>query len=170
MKANALAWHAAQIPAEIERTLSEAIDENGEIVNEIALAKLESLTREKTVALSDLGSFVKEDLDVKIVHLSDMMAQLSAQQARLEKVRSLCLKVIGDLLPIGEQVKTEFVTLKWHPSEAVVVDVAAELLPEKFQRVKTTCDADKTAIKAALKSGEIVEGARLEKRHSLQVK
>lgn len=167
---NGLAWRAAQIPAEIENTLSDAIDENGEIVNEVALAKLESLTREKTVALTDLGSFVKEDLDVKIGHLDDMIGQLTAQQNRLMKAREICTRVIGELLPVGDKAETDFVKLSWRPSEAVIVDVAPELLPEKFQRIKTTCDADKTAIKAALKSGEIIEGAKLEKRHSLQIK
>lgn len=165
-----LVWQAAQIPAEIERTLVEAIDENGEIVNEIALARLESLAREKTIALTDLGSYIKEDLDVKIGHLHDMIAHIEAQAARFEKARGVCLKVIGDLLPIGEQVKTPLVTLKWHPSEAVVVDVPPELLPEKFQRFKTTCDADKKALKDAIKAGEEIDGVKIEKRFSLQVK
>lgn len=165
-----LAWRAAQIPAEIENTLSDAIDENGEIVNEVALAKLESLTREKTVALTDLGSFVKEDLDVKIGHLDDMIGQLTAQQNRLMKAREICTRVIGELLPVGDKAETPFVKLSWRPSEAVIVDVAPELLPEKYQRIKTTCDADKTALKAALKAGETIEGAKLEKRHSLQIK
>lgn len=167
---NGLAWRAAQIPAEIERTLSDAIDENGEIVNEVALAKLESLTREKTVALTDLGSFVKEDLDVKIAHMQDMMAQLAAQLARYEKAKSVCLNVIGQLLPIGDKAETPFVKLSWRKSEAVVFEGAAELLPAKFQRVKTTVDADKKAIKAAIESGEEVSGAKIETRHSLQIK
>lgn len=167
---NGLAWRAAQIPAEIENTLSDAIDENGEIVNEVALAKLESLTREKTVALTDLGSFVKEDLDVKIGHLDDMIAQLTAQQNRLMKAREICIRVIGELLPVGDKAETPFVKLSWRKSEAVVFEGAAELLPEKFQRVKTTVDADKKAIKAAIESGEEVSGAKIETRHSLQIK
>lgn len=166
----ALVWHAAQIPAQIERTLTEAIDENGEIVNEIALAQLESLAREKTIALTDLGSYVKEDLDVKIGHLEDMIAQLTGNLERMVKARGIVTKVIGDLLPPGETIKTDFVTLKWHPSEAVTVECAPELLPEKFQRIKTTCEADKKALKDALKAGEQIEGAKIEKRFSLQIK
>lgn len=165
-----LIWQAAQIPAEIERTLVEAIDENGEIVNEIALARMESLAREKTIALSDLGSYVKEDLDVRIAHLQDMISQLTANMERIVKARGIVTKVIGDLLPPGETIKTDFVTLKWHPSEAVVVDVAPEMLPEKFQRIKTTCDADKKALKDAIKAGEEIDGVKIEKRFSLQVK
>lgn len=78
--------------------------------------------------------------------------------------------VIQKLLPVGEKMETDFVTLSWRKSEAVVVDGAPELLPEKYQRVKITVDADKTAIKAAIKAGEDVPGARLEMRQNLQIK
>lgn len=172
---NGLAWRAAQIPAEIENTLSDAIDENGEISNEVALAKLESLTREKTVALTDLGSFVKEDLDVKIGHLDDMIGQLTAQQNRLMKAREICTRVIGELLPVGDKAETPFVKLSWKNNPpSVEVGIPPELLPEKYQRiVPAKVEANKKALAEdlkALKDGETIEGARLVQKVSLQIK
>lgn len=168
---NGLAWRAANIPVQIENALAEAIDqETGEIVNEVALERVNYLAEQKTVALEDLGAFVKELETVRIAHLDQVIQELAKKKTRLTKAADVCYEVIGKLLPIGDKIETDFVTLKWHPSEAVVVDCAAELLPTEFQRVKTTCDADKTALKKALKAGEKIEGVHLEKRHSLQIK
>lgn len=166
-----LAWRAANIPVQIENALAEAIDqETGEIVNEVALERVNYLAEQKTVALEDLGAFVKELETVRIAHLDSVIQELAKKKARLQKAADICCDIIGKLLPIGEKLETDFVTLKWHSSEAVLVECAPELLPQEFQRVKTTCDADKTALKKALKAGEKIEGATLEKRHSLQVK
>jgi len=56
--------------------------------------------------------------------------------------------------------------------KVTAVDVTAEVadLPEQFQRVKTTYSADKTALAAALKAGEQIEGASLVERRSWSIK
>jgi hypothetical protein len=166
-----LAWRAAQIPAQIEQAFTDAIDpETGEIVNESALERVNALAHEKTVAIEDLAYFVKELQTVKIAHLDAIIKELATKKARLQKASDICEAVISDLLPVGEKLETDFVKVKWHPSEAVMVDCAPELLPEKFQRIKTTCDPDKKALKDALKAGETIEGARIEKRFGLVIK
>lgn len=54
-------------------------------------------------------------------------------------------------------------------SERVTVDDdLIQQLPDKFKRVKY--EADKTALKEALKSGEQVEGAQITLNYSLQIK
>lgn len=54
-------------------------------------------------------------------------------------------------------------------SERVTVDDdLIQQLPDKYKRVKY--EADKTALKEALKSGEEVEGAQLTTNYSLQIK
>lgn len=55
-------------------------------------------------------------------------------------------------------------------STAVEVVVGAQALPSRFQRVKTTYSADKTALKAALQAGEVVDGADLVKRRSWSIR
>jgi hypothetical protein len=51
------------------------------------------------------------------------------------------------------------------------VDLFAEVadLPEEFVRVKTVHSADKTAIAAALKQGQQIEGATLVERRSWKI-
>lgn len=170
-EAKQLAWRAGSIPAQLEAAFAESIDpDTGEIINEQALQRVEALAAQKTVALTDLGLFVKQADSIYIAHLDSVIAELKARKARIEKARDIAQAVIEKLLPVGEKLETDFVTLSWRKSEAVVVDGAPELLPEKYQRVKITVDADKTAIKAAIKAGEIVPGARLEVRQNLQIK
>ena len=55
-------------------------------------------------------------------------------------------------------------------STAVDVTVDAQALPPRFQRVKMTYSADKTALKAALQAGEAVKGAELVERRSWTIK
>jgi DNA repair exonuclease SbcCD ATPase subunit len=55
-------------------------------------------------------------------------------------------------------------------STAVEVAVAPSALPPRFQKVKMTYSADKTALKAALQAGEAVEGAELVERRSWTIK
>ena len=57
--------------------------------------------------------------------------------------------------------------IKFRSVESVSVpDVAA--LPEKYWRIKPP-EADKTAIKNAIKAGEVVAGAELVKKQSISV-
>lgn len=48
-------------------------------------------------------------------------------------------------------------------------DLAPEDLPEQFRRVKTTTSADRTALAAALKAGEAIDGAQLVERRSWRI-
>lgn len=166
----ALEWKATRIPDEIETALAEAVDENGEIVNEMALERVEALAQQRTVLLSDLGAFVKEMRQVKIEHLGKVIAELKTKKARLEKAVDICEAVIEKVLPVGEKVETDFVKLSWRKSPSVEVSVAAEFLPKEFQRVKTEIEPDKIKIAAALKAGKTVKDAKLVEKYSLQVK
>jgi len=56
--------------------------------------------------------------------------------------------------------------------KVTAVDLIAEVadLPEQFQRVKTIYSADKTAIAAALKQGQQIDGCSLVERRSWSIK
>lgn len=55
-------------------------------------------------------------------------------------------------------------------NQSVEITVDATALPALFQRTKLTHEADKPAIKAALERGEIIPGAGLVTRQSLQIR
>lgn len=167
--ARVLAWRAQEIPAQIEQAFAEAVDpETGEIVDETALQKIETLTAQKTVAVTDLAWFVKQADTVMIAHLDAVMAELKARKARIEKARDIGQKVLESFLTPGEKIETDFVTISWRKSEAVVVECAPELLPDEFQRIKV--EADKAKLKQAIKQNRTIEGVHIESRQSLQIK
>lgn len=68
-----------------------------------------------------------------------------------------------------KSIKGESSTLSIRRSEQVVVN-NPEYIPENFKRIKTTIEADKAAIKEALKSGEEIEGCYIVENFSLNVR
>lgn len=60
------------------------------------------------------------------------------------------------------------ITLSKPTVGAVVLEIAPEELPEEFQKVKI--EADKTALKEALKAGQVIEGAYLEEVRTLRIR
>lgn len=104
------------------------------------------------------------------------MVEIDARIEQLEKDKSRFLKAIefGEKairanLAEGEKLKTDEVSVSWRKSESVIV-VDAAFLPEQFQRVKTTIEADKKALKEALTAGAKIEGVSIETKNSLVIK
>lgn len=169
----ALAWRAYQIPAEIENALLSAVDqETGEIINDQAMERVNALAEAKTVALTDLALFVKDAEAVEIARIDQVIKELQARKAKWSKAVDICSAVIENLLPVGEKLETDFVSVNWKKTPpAVEFNGAPELLPEEFQRViPAKIEADKKAMSAALKEGREIPDARLVQRHVLQIK
>ena len=78
-------------------------------------------------------------------------------------------KAIRANLAEGEKLKTDDVSVSWRRSESVICGDAA-FLPAKFQRVKTTIEADKKALKEALTAGEKIDGVTIEVKQNLVIK
>lgn len=68
----------------------------------------------------------------------------------------------------GEKFKTARVNITYRSGESVVID-DLHRLTERFLRVREP-EADKTAIKEALKNGEVVDGAHIERTVNMQIK
>jgi len=68
-----------------------------------------------------------------------------------------------------EKVESSFLKLSFRKSESVEVINEAQLLPE-FTTTKVTTTPNKTAIKEAIKRGEVVEGAVLVTNQNLQIR
>lgn len=67
-----------------------------------------------------------------------------------------------------QKLDTKLFKLSFRKSESVVIDDQTKL-PEEYIKVKTTESPDKTALKKALKDGEI-EGCHIETKQNLQIK
>jgi hypothetical protein len=87
-------------------------------------------------------------------------AYLASQQAR---VKALASELLAAREALGEEprVSTPMFRAWLATTEAVSVPEDVAMLPEQYVRVKVTREADKAAIKAAIKAGESVPGAFL---------
>ena len=63
--------------------------------------------------------------------------------------------------------ESDAVKITFRKSTSVECDVSK--LPAEYVKVKTTCEADKTALKAALTSGAIISGATLVEKRNIKI-
>ena len=69
----------------------------------------------------------------------------------------------------GKKWQNSEVAISWRKSESVEVD-DIDKLPEQYQRVVTTVEANKKQLKADLKSGVEVAGVRIIEKQNIQIK
>ena len=162
-------YRALTIAPEIDALMESAIDETGEIVNELALSQADALIKERTVLLTDIAAWVKWAKQSRITEIEARIEQLEKDKSRFLKAIEFGEKAIRANLAEGEKLKTDEVSVSWRKSESVIV-VDAAFLPEQFQRVKTTIEADKKALKEALTAGAKIEGVSIETKNSLVIK
>ena len=147
----------------------ELIDNGGEITPELseALAITEEQLQNKSVAYS----FVIKQMDADVEIIDAEIKRLQAAKKQREKASEYLkerIKHAMDLFSI-EEIKTPLVKINFRKSETVEVqDVNA--LPSLYKVVKVTEQADKAAIKAALKDGFEVAGCTIATHRNLQIK
>lgn len=116
----------------------------------------------------DIGYVIKsfddeiELYDREIKRLTERKQALKNAQERVKNNLKTAMEEFGIVEIKGQTLKISF-----RKSESVEVE-NVDLLDDKFKRVKV--EADKTAIKQALKSGEEVKGARLVENKNLQIR
>lgn len=93
---------------------------------------------------------------------------IAKRRRSMEKKIDYLKKLLSDNMG-GEKFSTAKCAVSFRRSETVDVEDVA-LLPAELLRVKTTYEADKTAIKAAIKAGKEVKGCRLVENISTQIK
>ena len=162
---------------EISSELREVYDklENGEGIN----LETGELDTELVMALDvnranlqakgiDIGYVIKsfdDEIDIydrEIKRLTERKKTLQNAQERLKDNLKNAMQEFGIIEIKGQTLKINF-----RKSESVEIDNMEEL-DDKFKRIKV--EADKTAIKQALKSGEEVKGARLVENKNLQIR
>lgn len=146
----------------------EGIDmETGEISPELVNA-LELSQQNLQAKGIDIGYVIKsfdDEIDLydrEIKRLTERKQALKNAQERVKNNLKSAMEEFGIVEIKGQTLKISF-----RKSESVEVD-NVDLLDDKFKRVKV--EADKTAIKQAIKSGEQVNGARLVENNNLQIR
>lgn len=142
---------------------------DGEVTPELeeSLKINESQLQEKAVnygyVIKQLGHEVNA-VNEEIKRLTDIKKRNEKAIERMETAISNAMQLYGI-----EKVDSSFLKLSFRKSESVEIVNEAQLAPE-YLTTKTTTAPNKTAIKAAIQSGEVVEGAVLSTNFNLQIK
>jgi hypothetical protein len=158
-----------QIEQNYNQLAEELIENGGELTPSLeeALAITEEQLQNKSVAYS----FVIKQMDADVDTIDAEIKRLQALKKQREKASEYLkerIKHAMDTFQIDE-IKTPLVKINFRKSETVEVDDVNQL-PSLYKVVKVTEQADKAAIKAALKDGFEVTGCRIETHRNLQIK
>lgn len=149
---------------EINQAIIECVDlETGEIID---TEKLDKLTMEREAKLENVACWIKELKAEAEALKAEKMAFAKRQQVAENKMESL-KKYLAYALD-GQAFKTVRASVTFRKSQAVeIADIYK--LDENYLRYKEP-EADKTAIKEALKAGQTVAGATLVENTSVIIK
>jgi len=149
---------------EINENIMALIDEEtGEITD---IEALNALQIERDTKLENIALWVKNlkaDAEMFKAEKQAFEEKQKRAEKKAESLRNYLTNVLG-----GQKFSTARVSCSFCPSESVnVTDMSA--LPEEYKRYAEPTP-DKTAIKAAIKSGKEIAGAEIITRQNLLIK
>ena len=149
---------------EIDQAILNCIDlETGEIID---TEQLDKLTMEREAKLENIACWIKELKAEAEALKAEKMAFAKRQQVAEDKMESL-KKYLAYALD-GQAFKTTRASVTFRKSQSVeIADIYK--LDENYLRYKEP-EADKTAIKEAIKQGKTVAGATLVENTSVIIK
>jgi hypothetical protein len=154
--------------AEFAATLDQIDPETGELPPEYGAAR--ELVERKGAAVAAYIAQREMEADAIEARLKEISKRVKSMRNRAAHLRAYmadCMRTAG-ITEIA--VEDKLLTVKLYPGRDESVDVYDEsLLPESLMRVKVVREPDKTGIKAAIKSGQDVQGARVVKRDRLVI-
>lgn len=146
-----------------------AEENDGDITECPHFAAIDALQIDRERKILSLACLVVE-LEGEAGAIDAQIKRLQARKRTVDNRTAGAVKyLLGNLQP-GEKLKDARVSIGWRKSESVQVSVPAEDLPEAFRRTVTSIEADKKALKEALKEGAEIPGAALVEKLNLQIK
>lgn len=149
--------------------LANTADEDG-VVDESLLPIVSEAKELVESKAKSIGCVIKQ-LSAYKAQVDNENERLSAMSKTLEGRIDYLKKAMSAVLIACDIKKIESVqaTISFKKSEQTVVyDESA--LPPEYVAIKTTTSPDKTKIKNAIKSGQIIPGAYVESRQNIQIK
>lgn len=146
-----------------------AIDEEtGEVLD--GAEQIELLQMERADKVENIALYVKNEGAL----VANIVAEITKLQKRKEQHENKCRRIkaylAASMEAAGEdKFETAAVAVSFRKSEAVIV-TDQDGLDDKFFTETVTRKPSLTAIKAAIKAGETVDGAFIDKRRSVQIK
>jgi len=147
-------------------------EETGEITdNSLVIAQLFNELGMKLSDKLDNSSYIVKQLEVTSDALKEEAKRLNdrskALQSNADKLKELMLSALMETEE--KKIKTDKWSFSTRKSESVDISYEFDLFGE-YVRVKEVREPDKTAIKTALKNGEILAGASIIAKTSLTIK
>ena len=139
--------------------LSDAVGDTLDALNEAIEAKAETIAK-YIRTLEEESVAIKSEED-------RLKKRRSVQDAKVERMKTYLHDMLDDAQI--DKVKGTLFTIGFRKSQAVCV-LDLDTLPEALKRTKTIVEADKTAIKQALKEGLDVPGAVLVDNRNLSIR
>lgn len=158
-----------QIDAGIAAALEDLCDEDG-VINEEAEKRLADLEMERPRKIENCALFIKNRramaaaIRAEEMSLADRRHRYEADAERVERLLERSLA--------GERFETSKVCIRWRKSQAVEIDLGAEMGwsgEDVYRFIKYTSRIDKDAVKKALKAGEDVPGARIVTKNNMTI-
>lgn len=138
--------------------------EDGEILN---LQQFEALQMERDAKVEGLCCYIKNKIaDAEAIYAE--IDTLSQRASVMKKEAERCKAYLAGVL-YGEKFETPRCKITWRKSEVCNV-LSMEEIPDEYKRTKVTVDADKTAIKKAIKAGAEVPGAEVIQKLNMTLK
>lgn len=148
-----------EIDNDIAKVFEQAVDpDTGEIIDEEALDKLDKLDIERSTKIDSVAEYYDYLLSMASQAEAKKKADDECQkywEKRADGVKKYLTKALN-----GEKFKSATHSVSFRHTKAVDVPDPKEL-PESYQRIKTTVEADKAQIKKALELGFEIKGAKL---------
>ena len=132
-----------------------------------ALLSLEGTLKEKSENIGKLLNSLDLEssmYDTEIKRLQAKKTSVSNKHSRLKEFLSESLKSMNI-----DKLECDLFKFSFRKSESTSI-TDQKLIPSEYIKTKTTESVDKTAIKKALKSGVVIEGAELLVKQNLQIK
>lgn len=138
--------------------------DDGEILN---LQQFEALQMERGQKIEGMCCYIK-NLMAEAVAYEAEEKRMRERRAAKEREIDRCKGYLAGVL-YGEKFETPRCKISWRKSEICNV-LNIEAVPEEYKRTKVTVDADKTAIKKAIKAGAEVPGAEVIQKLNMTLK
>lgn len=143
------------------------VDENGEVVGIEALDEVQDNFNTKAEGIAQKC----KEMAYLIGCIKEEESNLYSRRKSLEKKLDSIKQYITDCCDIAgvSKVKTALCEISFRKSESVSI-TDLDRVPAEYKRVKTTVEADKTALKKVLKDGIEIDGAVLVESKNIQIK
>ena len=158
-----------QITNEYQLLINQIIEAEGELSLEMDLALQINKSNLETKGIN--YAYVIKQLDVDCDAIDIEIKRLNGLKKIRQNASERLKSTISEAMMLFEveKIETPLIKLSFRNSESVEITNENQL-SDKFKVTKTMVTPDKVAIKAAIKNGELVEGATINYNKNLQIK